>query len=194
VPPGTKLPRSFYDRPTLEVAVDLLGRRLVRLRDGQPRAGRIVETEAYVGPDDRASHAWRGRTPRTTIMFGAPGQAYVYLVYGMHFCFNAVTEGEGYPAAVLVRALEPEAGVCGRTDGPGRLCRALGIDRGDNGQPLDGERLFITAGDRPVDVARPAGPVARGPRIGVHYAGVWAARPYRFWLAGSQFVSRPQPR
>ena len=189
-----KLPHAFYRRATLDVAVDLLGRRLVHVRPGLEgdvrRAGRIVETEAYVGPEDLASHASRGRTARTGVMFGPPGFAYVYLIYGLHHCLNAVTEAEGFPAAVLIRALEPAPGVAGRTDGPGRLCRALGIDRSLNGADLSGDRLYVEAGDRPLEVARPAGRVATGPRVGVGYAGEWADRPWRFWLEGNPWVSR----
>jgi DNA-3-methyladenine glycosylase len=158
---------------------------------GMEYAGRIVETEAYVGADDRACHASRGRTPRTEVMFGPPGHAYVYLVYGLHHCLNAVTEAEGVPAAVLIRALEPEAGVPGRTDGPGRLCRALGIDRTFDAEDLTAGRLFVEAGDRPPGAPGPAGGYRSGPRIGVAYAGEWATRPWRFWLPGNPFVSRP---
>lgn len=185
-----RLPHAFYARPTLEVAADLLGRRLVHASDGEVRAGTIVETEAYVGPDDLASHASRGRTGRTEIMFGPPGYAYVYLIYGMYNCLNAVTEAEGFPAAVLIRALAPEPGIEGRTDGPGRLCRALGIDRSLNGADLAGGQLYVQGGDRPVDEAQPHQPVATGPRIGVPYAGEWAERPWRFWLQGNPWVSR----
>lgn len=185
-----KLPHGFYDRPTVEVAIDLLGRRLVRVLDGRRCSGRIVETEAYVGPDDRASHASRGRTKRTEVMFGPPGYAYVYLIYGQHDCLNAVTEAAGFPAAVLIRALEPDAGVEGRTDGPGRLCRALQIDRRLDGAALFGDVLFVEAGSRPSWQATPTGPVQRGPRVRVGYAGEWAARPWRFWLAESRWVSK----
>jgi DNA-3-methyladenine glycosylase len=196
------LPLRFYDRPTCDVAVDLLGRRLVTRAvapDGTTRirAGRIVETEAYVGPDDLACHAARGRTARTEVMFGPPGRAYVYLIYGMYHCLNAVTEREGFPAAVLIRALEPEpdpeAGLAARTSGPGLLCRALRIDRTFNGERLDGPRIAIESGDRPADEPQPCAPVAAGPRVGVAYAGEWAARPWRYWLDGNRWVSKRVP-
>jgi len=187
---GLVLSRSFYDRPTLDVARDLLGRRLVCAGGGTQRAGRIVEAEAYIGPEDLACHASRGRTPRTEVMFGPPGYAYVYIVYGMHHCLNAVTEREGFPAAVLIRALEPEAGLDSRTDGPGRLCRALAIDRSFNGADLTGPRLFVEAGDRPASTPIAEELVASGSRVGVGYAGEWADKPWRFWLKGNRWVSR----
>lgn len=188
---GPKLRAAFYARATCDVARDLLGRRLVCARGDQVRAGRIVETEAYIGPEDLACHAARGRTRRTEVMFGPPGVAYVYLIYGMYHCLNAVTEDAGYPAAVLIRAIEPEVGVQARTDGPGRLCRALGIVRSFNGEALAGGRLFIEVGERPADVPEPLAPVVVGPRIGVAYAGEWASRPWRYWLANNRWVSRP---
>ncbi len=168
----------------------------MRVVDSAVLSGTIVETEAYVGPHDLACHATRGRTARTEVMFGPPGRAYVYLVYGMHHCVNAVTEREGYAAAVLIRALEPDAGVDGRTEGPGRLCKALRIDRTLYGVDLTtahdghGDGLVITSGRRPVDVETPEGEVARGPRIGVAYAGEWAEKPLRFWMAGNRWVSK----
>jgi DNA-3-methyladenine glycosylase len=187
-----KLPQEFYERPAAEVAVDLLGRRLVCVSqaDGVIRAGIIVETEAYVGPEDLASHASRGRTARSEVMFGPAGIAYVYLIYGMHHCFNAVTGPEGFPAAVLVRALEPETGTEVRTNGPGLVCRALQIDRSYNGADLTGKPLFVESGDRPVGVPLPVRPVHFGPRVGVGYAGDWAHRPLRFWLADSKWFSK----
>jgi DNA-3-methyladenine glycosylase len=170
------------------VALDLLGAYLVHEAPRGPQIGRVVETEAYVGPDDRASHASRGRTARTAPMFGPPGVAYVYLVYGMYYCLNAVTEPEGYPAAVLIRALEPLAGIDAATNGPGRLCRALGLDRGDNGADLTAGGLYFSA------AARPGGAVVAAPRVGVDYAGAWALKPWRFYLAESRWVSRPPRR
>jgi DNA-3-methyladenine glycosylase len=184
-----KLPRDFFDRPTLDVARDLLGKYLVRRRGRRRLVGRIVETEAYCGPEDRACHASRGRTNRTEVMFGPPGHAYVYLVYGLHHCLNVVTEREGYPAAVLLRALEPADGIpMPEMNGPGRLCRALGIDRRLNGLDLTGDLLYFEdRGEAPV-VWQAA------PRIGVDYAGAWARKPWRYFIDGSRAVSRGSPR
>lgn len=186
-----KLEREFYDRPALIVAFDLLNKVLVVNLEGQRRAGRIVECEAYVGQEDLACHAAKGRTKRTEVMFGPPGHAYVYLVYGMHHCFNAVTCADGVAAAVLVRAIEPLEGLKpnDRTDGPGRLCGALGIDRTLDRADLCGDSVFIEHADAlSVDLVR------RGPRIGVDYAGAWAQEPYRFWIDGNRWVSRPAKR
>ena len=164
------------------VARALLGKVLVHGR----KAGRIVETEAYVGTHDLACHAARGRTPRNALLWGPPGRAYVYFIYGMHWCFNAVTSREGVASAVLVRGLEPLAGLPPgtRLDGPARLCRALGITGAQNGLDLVHSSLRIL--DAP---ALRRGAVARGPRIGVDYAGEWAAAPLRFWVVGSSGVS-----
>jgi DNA-3-methyladenine glycosylase len=182
--PGPPLPRAFYAQPTIVVALRLLGAYLVHDGPRGRQIGRIVETEAYIGPHDRASHAARGRTPRTTIMFGPPGHAYVYRVYGMHYCLNVVTEAVGFPAAVLVRALEPVIGIEAPTHGPGRLCRALGIDLRYNGADLTAGPLYLAAGEPPT------GPVVAGPRVGVAYAGAWAHKPWRFYLRDSPWVSR----
>ena len=161
------------------MAQELLGCTLVRRVPGGERlAGRIVETEAYVGREDLACHAARGSPEgRTKVMYGPAGHAYVYLIYGMHHCFNAVTEREGFPAAVLVRSVE---GVIG----PGRVCRALRIDRSLNAVPLDGEELWI----EPRDGEAPA--IESGPRVGVAYAGEWALKPWRFWVTGALPRSR----
>jgi len=185
-PPAIKLPRAFYARDTRVVARALLGKVLVHRDGGVLRAARIVETEAYHGPRDLASHARFGRTPRAGIMFGPPGFAYVYLIYGLSHCVNVVTGPEGFPAAVLVRAAEPIAACLHATRGPGNLCRALGIRRErDNGRDLTGDDLFVLddGGGRPRIVA--------GPRVNVDHAGAWAARPWRFAIAGSPWVSRP---
>jgi DNA-3-methyladenine glycosylase len=177
--------RSFYDRDTATVAQDLLGKHLVRVNRGVERVGRIVEVEAYLGPQDRAAHSSKGLTPRTAVMFGPPGHAYVYLVYGVHHCFNVVTEAEGHGSAVLIRALAPVRNVTGRTSGPGLLCQALGIDRRLNGADLLGDRLYIADGN-PADFR-----IVKRPRIGVDYAGGWARRLLRFYIRGNAHVSRP---
>lgn len=180
------LPRSFYDRDTVLVANELLGKFLVHSADGLIRVGRIVETEAYLGPHDLAAHSAKGLTDRTRIMFGPPGHAYVYLIYGMHHCMNVVTEREGHASAVLLRAVEPVRNVEGRTQGPGLLCRAMGIDRQLNGRDLLGDELFVAVPARKVPVR-----IVKRPRIGVEYAGRWAKRHLRFYIQGNSFVSRP---
>lgn len=172
------LPAGFYARPALQVARALLGQVLVH----GARRGRIVEVEAYLGPHDLACHSAKGRTARTEVMFGPPGHAYVYLIYGMHHCFNVVT---GRGAAVLIRALEPLEPLEGRTDGPGRLTRTLGLTREQNRLWLGGPVLWLERG-APVKACE----IRRGPRIGVDYAGHWADKPYRLWIANNAFVSR----
>lgn len=184
-PESRVITRAFYNRPALEVARELLGQRLVFAADGQRRAGVIVETEAYVGEHDLACHAAKGRTARTEVMFGPPGHAYVYLVYGMHHCFNAVTCPEGEAAAVLVRAVAPEEGLSLRTDGPGRLAKAYGFTRLHTGVDLCGAgALWLEEGE---GVSRRH--VMRGPRVGVDDAGAWARKPYRLWTRDSPWVS-----
>jgi DNA-3-methyladenine glycosylase len=181
-----KLLRSFYDRDTIEVARELLGMHLVHVVGGVERVGRIVEVEAYLGPHDLAAHSARGLTPRTRVMFGPPGHAYVYLIYGMHWCMNVVTEAEGKAAAVLLRALEPVKNIEGRTQGPGLLCRAMGIDGRLHGHDLLSDDLKIClpgAGRGPITIVK-------RPRIGVDYAGHWARRLLRFYVKGNAFVSR----
>ncbi|XXF77186.1 DNA-3-methyladenine glycosylase [Myxococcaceae bacterium GXIMD 01537] len=186
-----RLPESFYARPALTVARDLLGAHLVVDEGGWRRVGRIVETEAYIGPQDLACHASKGITPRTEVLYGPAGRSYVYLIYGMYHCFNVVTDETGVGAAVLVRAVEPLEGLApeARTDGPGRLCRALGLTRAHNALELQSGALYLTAGT-PV----PESQVARGPRIGVDYAGAWAREPFRLWVRDSQHVSRVPAR
>ncbi|HZH02337.1 MAG TPA: DNA-3-methyladenine glycosylase [Myxococcaceae bacterium] len=183
-PESPPLPPAFYDRPALEVARALLGKILLRAGG---RAARIVEVEAYVGEHDLACHAAKGRTRRTEVLFGPPGRAYVYLIYGMYHCLNAVTGREGDAAAVLIRGVEPLGGIepAVRTDGPGRLCRALDIDLRLNAVPLEGPELAILDAEEV-----PARRVERGPRVGVDYSGEWAQRPYRLWLRDNPFVSR----
>jgi len=180
------LPREFYDRGTLEVARSLIGCTIHRRIGRRTLVGRIVETEAYVGPEDLACHASKGKTPRTEPMFGPAGHAYVYFIYGLHHCFNAVTEGEGSGTAVLVRAVEPIAGFSpdARTNGPARLTKAMEIDRGlDRCDLTTGEDLWLEA------QVVPRGTIETGPRIGVDYAGEWAQRPFRFWEAENRWVS-----
>jgi DNA-3-methyladenine glycosylase len=187
---GEILDRSFFERDTVSVARLLLGTELVLERaSGAISRVRIVETEAYVGPDDRASHAFRGRTRRTEVMFGPAGHAYVYLIYGFHSCLNIVTEDSDMPAAVLIRGAEPISNVDGRTDGPGRLCRALGIDRGFTGQDMTMPPLYVQAACSDASFE-----INCGPRVGVAYAGEWAARPWRFWIRANPWVSRPPKR
>jgi DNA-3-methyladenine glycosylase len=182
---GRKLKRDFYARPTLTVARELIGTYLVRYDGTRQRVGRIVETEAYQGPKDLAAHSSRGRTARTEVMFGPPAHAYVYFIYGFWYCLNVVTAAEGIPHAVLLRALEPVAGLDDKTSGPGLLCRAMSIDRDLNGADLCGEVLWI---ERPPGRLRPTR-IGRGPRIGVDYAGAWAERPWRFFDRDSAYVS-----
>lgn len=174
------LSRTYFNRPTLRVARSLLGTYLVRENGSGLLDGRIVEVEAYVGPEDRASHASRGRTKRTEVMFGRAGIAYVYLIYGMHHCFNIVTERTDYPAAILIRAVEMQEGSSPRLiDGPGRVCRAFEIDRGLNRLDVTlGEALWIEDRGHRLSESQ----VAAFPRIGVDYAGEWAAKPWRFRL------------
>lgn len=180
-----RLPRSFYSRATITVAQDLLGKHVVHVAGGTERVGRIVEVEAYLGPHDRAAHSCKGRTARTEVMFGPPGHAYVYLIYGLHHCLNVVTEPEGHGSAVLIRALEPVRGLSGKTSGPGLLCKALGVDRTLNAADLLGDRLHI------VDPGTTPFRILRRPRVGVDYAGSWARRLLRFHIQGNPHVSRP---
>ncbi len=177
--PSKVLSRTYFARPTLQVARSLLGKYLVRVNGNGPIAAKIIEVEAYVGPEDRASHASRGRTQRTDVMFGPPGVAYVYLIYGMYHCFNVVTEREGYPAAILIRAVEIHSSLL---DGPGRVCRALDIGRKLNrlDLTLGRELWFEDRGDRV-----PNTKVGCYTRIGVDYAGEWAAKPWRLRLEKS---------
>ncbi len=193
------LPRSFFDRDTVHVARELLGHYLVREYEGQVLVGRIVETEAYVGLEDKASHASVGRTARNAVMFGPPGHAYVYVIYGVHHCLNVVTEPEGFPAAVLIRALEPVEGIDvmrrlrgGRpdrelTNGPGKLCQALAIDLRFNGYDLcRGEVLWVGEG-----TSVPPEHILHGPRVGVRGDERALTVPWRFAIRSNPFVSRP---
>jgi DNA-3-methyladenine glycosylase len=184
--PSKALPRAFYDRDTVAVARDLLGKYLVHLSRGVEYVGRIVEVEAYLGPHDLASHSSRGRTARTGVMFGPPGHAYVYLVYGMHCCMNVVTERDGHAAAVLLRAVEPLKNLEHSTRGPGRLCKAMRIDRRLNGHDLISDDFFIAD-----PLASECLSIVKKARIGVDYAGKWANRLLRFYIRGNPFVSKP---
>lgn len=192
-----RLPRSFYSRPAVEVASDLLGKVLVRRLRGKNLSGKIVETEAYAGPHDLACHASKGHTPRTSVMFGPPGHAYVYMIYGFYFCLNVVTEAVGYPAAVLIRAIEPleQVSVMRRLrknpekdtnigSGPGKLCMAMSIDKALNGADLLGRTIWIE--DRDFE----PGTVSTSPRVGIDYAGEYKDKPWRFFLEHHPHVSR----
>ncbi|KAF4515869.1 hypothetical protein B566_EDAN000104 [Ephemera danica] len=170
------LSRQYFSRPTVQVARSLVGKYLVRSLDGREIAGRIMEVEAYVGLRDKACHASKGRTRRTDVMFGPSGMAYVYLIYGMYHCLNVVTEREEFPAAVLIRAIEIDGVLI---DGPGRICRALQIDRSLNRIDLTiQESLWFE--DRGRRILRRQ--IAELPRVGVDYAGVWAKKLWRFRL------------
>lgn len=180
-----KLPRDFYARDTVCVAQDLLGKMLVHRVDGIDRVGRIVEVEAYLGVHDLAAHSSKGITPRTRVMYGPPGYAYVYLIYGMHHCMNVVTEPAGNGTAVLIRALEPVQNIATNTRGPGLLCKAMAVDLQLNGHDLCSEDFHIAA-----PAVRMPITVVRRPRIGVDYAGEWAAKPLRFYIEGNGFISK----
>ena len=180
------LPRSFYSRDPRVVARELLGKLLVRRQGRTLLAGRIVEAEAYLGAVDPGAHAYGGRTPRNAVLFGAPGHAYVYFIYGMYHCMNVVTEREGHASAVLLRAVEPVENLAGRTCGPGLLCRAMQIDRRLNGHDLLSDDFFLAA-----PVTAEAITVIKRPRIGVDYAKHWSKRLLRFYIKDNLFVSRP---
>ncbi len=182
---GQRLERGFYDRDPIVVARELLGKRLVHASDGIEQVGRIVEVEAYLGPHDLAAHSARGRTRRTEVMFGPPGHAYVYLIYGMYSCMNVVTQPEGVASAVLLRAVEPVKNIQERTQGPGLLCKAMRIDRRLNGHDLLSDDFFIVD---PVRAERFN--IVKRPRIGVDYAGRWARRLLRFYIQDNPFVSK----
>jgi DNA-3-methyladenine glycosylase len=182
-----KLNRAFYDRPAIEVAPDLLGAVIVHKVEGQVLRARIVETEAYIGPHDLAAHSSKGRTKRTEVMFGPPGHAYVYFIYGMHEMFNIVVSAEGDPQAVLVRAAEPLDEWEANLSGPGRFARGMRIARADNGRDLTGDELYVTKG-RDIDLQ-----IVRSARVGVDYAGHWKDALLRFSEADNAAVSRPRP-
>jgi DNA-3-methyladenine glycosylase len=172
--------QSFYTGPTLSVARALLGKTLVREHAGQVWSGLIRETEAYCGPQDLACHASKGRTKRTEVMYGHAGHWYVYLIYGMYHCLNVVTETKDYPAAVLIRAVGPVTGLGAgiKTDGPGKLCRALHIDRSLNGEPAFDRRSRLWIAESGVEPG--PGTIRHTPRIGVDYAQEYKDKPWRF--------------
>jgi DNA-3-methyladenine glycosylase len=189
--------RAWFDRPAEELAGDLLGARLVHHSPDGVVGGRIVEVEAYRGPEDLAAHSARGRTARNEVMFGRPGHLYVYLIYGLHNCLNIVAGPGDKPEAVLIRALELDEGLElararrgeGVPDhrlaaGPGNVGQALGLDRRLNGTDLLGGPVRLEPRSGPPPAAH------RGPRVGVDYAGEWAAQPLRFWIADDRHVSR----
>jgi DNA-3-methyladenine glycosylase len=194
---GVKLPRSFYEQTTVDVAKQLLGKYLVRKHPEGDTVGRIVETEAYIGPQDLACHASKGRTARTEVMFGAAGHAYVYFIYGFYNMLNLVTEAKDYPAAVLIRAVEPTQGIevmkerrrgsalGALASGPGKLCQAFAIDRSLNGADLGGKILYVE------DRGEATPKFNATPRIGVNYAGKWKDKPFRFLIRGNVYVSKP---
>ena len=189
-----RLPRAFFERPAPDVARDLIGKVLVHRTAAGLRSGRIVEVEAYRGRQDPASHAFRGPTPRSAVMFGLPGHLYVYFTYGMHHCVNFVCEAEGSAGAVLVRALEPLRGIDAMrrsrgtpefarlARGPGCVAQALALDRRQDGLDLSSGEVWVASTTRPPYAAR----ILRGQRIGIR---VGVERPWRFWVAGHPCVS-----
>ncbi|WP_315067040.1 DNA-3-methyladenine glycosylase [uncultured Clostridium sp.] len=199
-----KLDRDFFNRDSVIVAKELLGKVLVHEVNGQRISAKIVEAEAYMGITDRAAHSYGGkRTPRVEIMYGGPGFSYVFIIYGMHYCFNVVTMGEGNPQAVLIRALEPLEGLdlmaqnrfkklydqltkgqikC-LTNGPGKLCKALLIDKGLNGEDLCGDSLYIEEGENEKFN------IIHSKRVGIDYAGEAKDYLWRFYIEGNKYVS-----
>lgn len=191
-----KLSRSFYQQSTIDVAKRLLGKYLIHRHTDATLVGRIVETEAYLGPHDLACHASKGRTKRTDVMFGAAGHAYIYFIYGFYNMLNLVTEAKDFPAAVLIRAVEPVRGIAqmkqnrnsdslhNLASGPGKLCQAFAIDRSLNGADVCGRSLYLE------DHGDPEPKFAATARIGVDYAGKWKDEPLRFIVRDSKFVSK----
>jgi DNA-3-methyladenine glycosylase len=191
-----KLPREFYERNTIEVARELLGKFLVHESTDGQTIGKIVEVEAYIGPDDKASHAFKGlRSARTEVQFGPGGYAYIYLIYGMYYCFNFVTNMRNYPEVVLLRALEPIAGIetmnkwrqeknsKNLCNGPGKLCQAMGITKKDYGADLCGDTLYVLD-EEPLNFE-----IGVSTRINIDYADEYKFKPWRFFIKGNRFVS-----
>ena len=197
VPEVAATERAWFDRPAAALAPDLLGARLVHVSAEGTVGGRIVEVEAYQGPEDLAAHSARGRTARNTVMFGRPGHLYVYLIYGLHHCLNVVAGPGDKPEAVLIRAMQIDEGLAlarrrrgerppdhRLAAGPGNVGQALGVDRTLNGVDLLAGPVRLESRTGPMP------PILRGPRIGVDYAAEWAVRPLRFWVADDRHRSR----
>lgn len=180
-----KLPPAFYERDTIEVAKDLLGTFLVHHDEEIERIGKIVEVEAYLGQHDLACHSAKGLTKRTDVMFGPAGFVYVYLIYGIYYCTNIVTESEGIGSAVLIRALEPIQNITHRTQGPGLLSKAMGINKRHNRYDLQSDELYVAQNNEAPNFV-----ISERPRIGVHYAQDWAEKPLRFYIQDNPFVSK----
>lgn len=181
-----KLPKEFYARNTITVAKELLGKLMIHQDGPIKRIGKIVEVEAYLGQQDLASHSSKGLTKRTQVMYGPAGFAYIYLIYGMYYCTNVVTETEGTGSAVLIRALEPVQNILGRTQGPGLLSRAMNIDKKLNQQDLSGDIFYIADNQNQTSIT-----IIEKPRIGVHYAKDWADKLLRFYIKDNPFISKP---
>ncbi|WP_115710224.1 DNA-3-methyladenine glycosylase [Legionella sainthelensi] len=181
-----KLPRTFYERDTISVAKALLGKYLIHNKDGIEYIGKIVEVEAYLGQHDLACHSSKGLTPRTQVMFGPAGYAYIYLIYGMYYCTNVVTETEGTGSAILLRALEPIKNIQGKTQGPGLLSKAMHIDKNLNQHDLTSDTFYIAESDSPQTFT-----LVEKSRIGVPYAKDWAEKLLRFYIKESAFISKP---
>ncbi len=181
-----KLPKYFFNRDTRKVAQMLLGQVLIRKFGKQLYQGIITETEAYFGPHDLASHASKGRSKRTETMFGPPGVTYIYLIYGMYYCFNIVTEREGYPAAVLIRSCQPIKTYKNIVPvGPGKLCQAFRIDKKLNNQSLFGKKIWIRKGPKIIKSRY----IKKAKRIGVDYAGMYKDKPWRYYLRNNKYIS-----
>lgn len=180
-----KLPQSFYERDTITVAKELLGKYLIHHTHNEKRIGRIVEVEAYLGQHDLASHSSKGLTKRTEVMFGPAGHVYIYLIYGLYYCTNIVTESIGIGSAVLLRALEPIQHISGKTQGPGLLSNAMNINITFNEHDLQSVDLYIAQTTINTEFS-----IVETPRIGVHYAKEWADKLLRFYIKDNLFVSK----
>lgn len=180
------LPRSFYNRDTVIVAKELLGKYLVHIINGKKYIGKVVEVEAYVGAHDLASHSSKGITKRTEVMYGPPGFAYIYMIYGMYYCMNVVTEQAGHGSAILLRALEPVQNIDLSTKGPGLLCKAMYLDTSLNRTDLLSSHLFFSEAPQPQTFH-----IIQNPRIGVAYAKDWVDKPLRFYIKNNPYVSKP---